>query len=179
MTDELMDLDGQITWQDRGIAFGKTYQEPLVPIKEQTSKESSRSLSTSQTRMLPMCLCLKTESGASQDTSTMNWDDGVLPGLLTMHSITGLHKDENGLLWCVISTDYLPEKLYLTLNTGERPREQNQAKLSDILQDDADCKYNLSSRACLGILRRAEKRGKELPEVLKEALESQANESDS
>ena len=177
MTDELMDLDGQITWQDRGMQFGKMSQVPLVqePRKGQTSKESSRSSSASQTRMLPMCLCLKTESGASQDISTMKWDDGVLPGLLTMHSITDLHKDENGLLWCAISTDYLPEKLYLTLNTGERPRESNQAKLSDILQDDADLKYNLSPKACFGILRRAEKRGKELPEILREALESQAD----
>ena len=60
MTDELMDLDGQITWQDRGFAFGKTYQEPLVQDnrKGQISKESSRSSSASQTRTLPMCLCL-------------------------------------------------------------------------------------------------------------------------
>ena len=34
-------------------------------------------------------------------------------------------------------------------------------------------KYYLSARACLGILRRAEKRGKELPKELKEALERQ------
>ena len=34
-------------------------------------------------------------------------------------------------------------------------------------------KYYLSARACEGILRRADKRGKELPEVLKQALTDQ------
>lgn len=32
----------------------------------------------------------------------------------------------------------------------------------------------MSEKACLGILRRAEKRGKELPEILKKALIKQA-----
>jgi hypothetical protein len=32
-------------------------------------------------------------------------------------------------------------------------------------------KYYLSAKACEGILRRAERRGKELPPMLKEALE--------
>lgn len=42
--------------------------------------------------------------------------------------------------------------------------------LSDILVDEAGEKYTLSWRACYGILRRAETRGKELPELLREAL---------
>ena len=36
-------------------------------------------------------------------------------------------------------------------------------------------RFSLSPKACQGILRRAEKRGKELPEVLKVALERQAS----
>ena len=63
----------------------------------------------------------------------------------------------------------------MTLNIGEKPRVENPTHLSDVLQDDADPKYNLSEKACIGILRRADKRGKELPEVLKEALENQIN----
>ena len=35
-------------------------------------------------------------------------------------------------------------------------------------------KYYLSPKACLGILRRASVRGKELPELLRKALERQA-----
>lgn len=42
--------------------------------------------------------------------------------------------------------------------------------LSDVLEDDPDEKYNLSWRACFGILKRAETRGKELPEALAIAL---------
>ena len=36
-----------------------------------------------------------------------------------------------------------------------------------------DPKYRLSARACQGIINRAERRGKELPKELKEALEEQ------
>ena len=46
--------------------------------------------------------------------------------------------------------------------------------LSSILQEHVPDRYSLSPKACQGILRRAEKRGKELPEVLKRALERQA-----
>lgn len=42
--------------------------------------------------------------------------------------------------------------------------------LSDILEDDPDEKYNLSWKACYGILKRAQNRGKELPLPLDEAL---------
>ena len=53
------------------------------------------------------------------------------------------------------------------------PKMSNLTKLSDILEENADEKYRLSSRACAGILNRANKRGKELPEILKQALENQ------
>lgn len=49
--------------------------------------------------------------------------------------------------------------------------------LSDVLQDDPDEKYNLSWRACFGILRRAETRGKELPHALEIALISTIREN--
>ena len=61
-----------------------------------------------------------------------------------------------------------------TLNTGEFPNEENVSTLSQILMADVHPKYYLSPRACLGILRRASERGKQLPEVLKIALERQA-----
>lgn len=62
----------------------------------------------------------------------------------------------------------------LTLNTGESPREENASSLSQILIANAPEKYCLSPRACRGILQRASKRGKELPPLLKAALELQA-----
>ena len=61
-----------------------------------------------------------------------------------------------------------------TLNTGVSPREENGSSLSRILQDAPPKRYYLTRKACLGILRRAAERGKELPEKLKRALEIQA-----
>ena len=60
------------------------------------------------------------------------------------------------------------------LNTGVSPREEKESSLSQILQDDPPRKYYLSKTACLGILRRAEARGKELPPQLRDALILQA-----
>ena len=62
----------------------------------------------------------------------------------------------------------------LMLNTGVSPREEKESSLSQILQDDPPRKYYLSKTACLGILRRAEARGKELPPQLRDALILQA-----
>ena len=63
------------------------------------------------------------------------------------------------------------------LNIGESPNEEKESFLSRILQPMTDVpeKYYLSAKACLGILRRAQERGKELPEELRIALERQAN----
>lgn len=59
-----------------------------------------------------------------------------------------------------------------TLNIGECPKEENASFLSQILEVFVPTKYYLAPKACLGILRRAERRGKELPPMLRQALES-------
>lgn len=59
-------------------------------------------------------------------------------------------------------------------NGGAFPKEENVSTLSQILQTRVPKRYYLSPKACLGILRRASVRGKELPPVLKAALERQA-----
>ena len=61
---------------------------------------------------------------------------------------------------------------YLTLNITESPSVGVESFLSQALEPDAPEKYFLSKKACEGILRRAAKRGKELPPLLKEALEA-------
>ena len=61
-----------------------------------------------------------------------------------------------------------------TLNTGVSPRDAKESSLSQILQADPPLKYYLSPKACLGILRRAFERGKELPKKLERALKIQA-----
>lgn len=57
-----------------------------------------------------------------------------------------------------------------TLNIGESPSVAGESRLSWILEDNVPEKYYLSARACQGILNRASRRGKELPEILKMAL---------
>jgi hypothetical protein len=60
---------------------------------------------------------------------------------------------------------------FLTLNTLEYPSDGVASSLSDILEiGELPQRYYLSGTACRGILRRAEKRGKELPEALRSAL---------
>ena len=61
-----------------------------------------------------------------------------------------------------------------TLNTGVCPRVVRGSSLWQILEPHPQRKYYLSRKACLGILRRARKRGKELPATLKLALEMQS-----
>ena len=63
---------------------------------------------------------------------------------------------------------------YTMRSFGESPSVAVESRLSQILQDNPHPKYCLSARACQGILNRAEKRGKELPPILKQALEYQA-----
>ena len=63
---------------------------------------------------------------------------------------------------------------FSTLNTGPSPNEGQESFLSQILEAEVPRKYYLSRKACLGILRRASARGKELPEILGKALEQQA-----
>lgn len=63
---------------------------------------------------------------------------------------------------------------YSMLNISECPSVAVESHLSQILEETPHPKYSLSARACQGILNRAERRGKELPPMLKEALIKQA-----
>ena len=72
---------------------------------------------------------------------------------------------------------------FLTLSTSEWNHtlapslsDDGVCSLSDILEDSGSVpqRYFLSARACAGILRRAEKRGKELPTALRRALQQVA-----
>lgn len=65
---------------------------------------------------------------------------------------------------------------YMTRNTGESPNAAVESRLSQILEATPHTKYCLSARACQGILNRAARRGKDLPEMLKAALTQQSQE---
>lgn len=58
----------------------------------------------------------------------------------------------------------------MTRNTGECPNAVVVSRLSQILEETPHPKYNLTAKACQGILRRAERRGKDLPKLLKQVL---------
>ena len=74
---------------------------------------------------------------------------------------------EWGAFW---ETDGLSLGKYTTVSFGEFPKEGVDCALWQILEVNPLPKYSLSEKACRGILNRAEKKGKELPKTLKEAL---------
>ena len=61
---------------------------------------------------------------------------------------------------------------FLTLNTSDWPKDASVCSLSAVLEDSGSVpqRFYLSAKACAGILRRAENRGKELPYQLQAAL---------
>ena len=59
---------------------------------------------------------------------------------------------------------------YMTHSFGESPKDAAVSRLSQILEESPHQKYSLSPKACQGILRRAENRGKKLPDQLYQAL---------
>ena len=67
---------------------------------------------------------------------------------------------------------------YWTRNTSEWPNGAVASSLSAVLEAHAPEKYSLSPKACAGIIRRADKRGKPLPEQLRRALERQIGRQD-
>jgi hypothetical protein len=66
-----------------------------------------------------------------------------------------------------------------TLSTSEFPSDGAASSLSDILETgDVPSRFYLSGRACRGILRRAERRGRALPSALRRALETTGDTTD-
>lgn len=64
--------------------------------------------------------------------------------------------------------------VYSMHSFGECPRDGVESRLSQILEGNPHQKYYLSAKACRGILNRAARRGKDLPEALRKALEAQS-----
>ena len=137
-------MDGQASLFDPDLWCGKMSPErsQAESPREQTFKPSLKKSAKSSAKKLPLFLFLKTD-GLKPDASA-EWVTAAAPfpslGDFTMPSF------------------------------GESPREENASRLSQILEDSAPQKYYLSEKACAGILNRAQKRGKELPPELKEAL---------
>ena len=160
----------QMSLFDQDIWFGKTCLEHSAPTKEKISGASSKRQQGSSKRM-PIYLDLRRGGGHMQEASS--WMVGASLGSCMTHSIGECHSAERGFVYWQISMGTPQNPFCLEQNIGDYPREPNPTLLSEILQDDADPRYNLSAKACRGILNRANKRGKKLPDVLREALEAQ------
>ena len=146
-------MDGQVTWSDLGFSFGRTLSEHSAATEEKTSTPCWKKLRVSQNQDFLYLDCRKSGNGQKQEPLTVM-------GGLSLGELT-------------------------TLRTGEKPSETavqemlsgwgphsvaEESRLSQILEVDPLPKYNLTAKACLGILRRAERRGKDLPKLLKEVL---------
>ena len=146
-------MDGQVTWSDLGFSFGRTWSEPSAAIEEKTSQPCWKKLRVSQNQDFLYLDCRTSGNGQKQEPLTVM-------GGLSLGELT-------------------------TLRTGEKPSETavqemlsvwgphsvaEESRLSQILEVNPPPKYNLTAKACLGILRRAERRGKDLPERLKQVL---------
>ena len=146
-------MDGQVTWSDLGFSFGRTLSEHSAATEDETSTPCWKKLRVSQNQDFLYLDCRKSGNGQKQEPSTVM-------GGLSLGELT-------------------------TLRTGEKPSETavqemlsvwgphsvaEESRLSQILEENPLPKYNLTAKACLGILRRAERRGKDLPERLKAVL---------
>lgn len=89
-------------------------------------------------------LCLCLRGGGQgADACTMKWEDGALLGEFTTRSF------------------------------GASPSVGRESLLSQILEECPHPKYRLSAKACVGILKRAKRRKKDLPQVVETALKTQ------
>lgn len=159
----------QLTLQDLDTQFMKTFPEPCPRTKVKTSAASSKRCAKSSK---PMFISLDLRgNGPTEEASS--WTADRLLGLSPMPNIGEYRNAENESVSYATSTDLQHQGFCLTLNLSEHPRVENPTLLSEVLEEEADPKYELSAKACRGILNRASKRGKQLPSILQEALENQ------
>ena len=121
--------------------FGKMSPAHLVPIKGKISEQSSKN-SAKLKEVTPLFLNLRNEGVEKHGTMQgLSWETGF---------------------------QSLGESSML--NFGAYPNAVEESSLWQILEDNVPEKYSLSEKACRGVLRRAENRGKELHILLLAAL---------
>lgn len=168
------EMGAQITLLDLDTESSKMFRDYSQATKEKTSDASLKRLPKSSKKM-PLFLDLRMGRNGHQ-AGASSWMVGAFVGNSIMLPSGEYRNAENGFVYLPISTDSPQSRYCLLLNTGEYPMEEMPTYLSDILEEECDPKYNLSSRACQGILTRANRRGKKLPEILQKALEAQVME---
>lgn len=163
-------LDGQVSLFDLGIWFGRTFPGLIVPTEERISPPCWKKLFASQNRDFLFLDCRTSRSGRKPEESSAT--DGVLLGEHTTPNTGEFPSADGESAWWLTLTG-IPQGTS-SLNVSEEPNIPVDTKLSQILEERPDPKYNLTPKACAGILRRAERRGKQLPETLKAVLLAQA-----
>lgn len=160
-------MEGQVGLFDQDSPFGKMCLDASQAQEKETgsicevktSKWSCGSSAKSSVKKPPLFLSLKTD-GLKPDASA-EWVTAAAPfPSLGEYTMPSFGEQPSSLM---------AECEYAALHSGV-----SVSRLSQILEDSALPKYCLSERACLGILNRAERRGKELPKELKAALMAQA-----
>ena len=121
--------------------FGKMFTELILRHRERTSEQSSKPFGKSAKDTVAF---LDLRNGGGDNA-------GLTPA--TSWEIIPLSLGED-----------------LTLNFGESPKDASVCSLSSILEDNVPDGYFLSEKACRGILRRSEEKGKPLDPLLKQAL---------
>lgn len=167
-------LDGQVNLFDLGIWSGKMCQAHSAATSRMDSEISEpcwKKLYASQNRDFLFLDCRTSRSGRKPEECSAT--DGASHGERTTPN-TGEFPSADGVsAWWSILTD--PLQGISSLNVSEEPKIPVPTKLSQILEENPDPKYNLTPKACAGVLRRAERRGKKLPETLKTVLELQSS----
>lgn len=154
-------MEGQVSMFDVDSEFTKTSAEPSVPMAEKTSELSWKSWQ-GLSKKESLFLDLRRENGQPRESSSAQ----IFPshGGSSMPNIGESHNADEGFVSLLISMDTPLRKSCLArVNTTEAPSEEIVSRLSDILEKNPDPKYNLSAKACQGILNRANRRGKTLP----------------
>ena len=125
--------------------------------------ENTQDLRSGRTSQEPSAATVERTSASSSRKSQKSLTKPYL--FLSLRRASGQQQDT----WTVTDGP-LPGEPW-TPNTTECPNVAVGSYLSQILQVNAPEKYHLSARACEGILRRASRRGNQLPPMLQEALE--------
>ena len=119
--------------------------------------------------------CFTKTCRACSVQKTMPWDASWLSLLEQSFPLRPEQTGTNGLVQVLLPARNAKQRGgRLMLNTSESPNVVVESSLSQVLEKTSiPARYFLSSAACLGILKRASKRGKQLPESLKQALINQ------
>ena len=120
---------------------------------------------------------VRAHAQGSTGTSPDSWLTSLPPGSSSKTSLASCRRMADG-TWVPSSGRWQTSGMASpgacwTLSTSESPSDAAESSLSDILEPHGEHlrKYFLSPTAAAGILRRSERRGRALPDALREALE--------